>query len=655
MTKKLFTKTRFKLGMDCPTKLYYSDNAQYVDISSTDPFLAALANGGYQVGELAKCDYPQGVEVESHDTYEAYKQTQKLLTRDSVEIFEAALVHEGLAARVDILTKRDGVITLFEVKSKSYEAGTTEFMKSKGSALTTKWAPYLYDIAFQHYIATCLFPNFTIESYLVLVDKHAVCTIDGLNSKFKVMNHGRTGGKVTIKQNLAPEEFVGSLLTNVSVEQPLNLLLNVEKFEGLSFVEHIHYLASIDQSGDRTQGKIGKRCNTCQFYPKTFDVEQHSGFAECWTRELELDEVALKEPMVLDLWNFRKADKLIAQRKIQLNDLTEDDISPADGKPPGLSNSQRHWLQVKKVKDNDISPYLDQQGLQAEMASWNFPLHFIDFETCATALPFTKGRRPYEGIAFQFSHHTVDENGRVSHAGEFLHATPGVFPNYEFVAELQRQLTQDSGTIFRYSAHENTYLNAIHKQLEDDTSIELHKKQSLMDFIKSITHSTKKSPQPWVGERDMVDLWELVKRYYYDPHTNGSTSIKAVLPAIINSSAYIKEKYGQPIYGAKDGITSRNFKDHIWVKEEKGELLDPYAQLPPLFEDISAHDTQLLFEETELSNGGAALTAYAKLQFTEMSDYEREALTQGLLKYCELDTLAMVMIYEAWREWCRYS
>ena len=54
---KLFTKTQFKLGMDCPTKLYYSEKDEYVDISSTDPFLDALANGGYQVGELAKCEY----------------------------------------------------------------------------------------------------------------------------------------------------------------------------------------------------------------------------------------------------------------------------------------------------------------------------------------------------------------------------------------------------------------------------------------------------------------------------------------------------------------------------------------------------------------------------------------------------------------------
>ena len=38
----------------------------------------------------------------------------------------------------------------------------------------------------------------------------------------------------------------------------------------------------------------------------------------------------------------------------------------------------------------------------------------------------------------------------------------------------------------------------------------------------------------------------------------------------------------------------------------------------------------------------------AKMQFTEMSKIERTHLIKGLLKYCELDTLAMVMIYEFW-------
>ena len=51
-----------------------------------------------------------------------------------------------------------------------------------------------------------------------------------------------------------------------------------------------------------------------------------------------------------------------------------------------------------------------------------------------------------------------------------------------------------------------------------------------------------------------------------------------------------------------------------------------------------------------ISDGGAALTAYGKLQFEEVSSQEREAIEAGLLKYCELDTLAMVMIYEYFKD-----
>jgi len=36
------------------------------------------------------------------------------------------------------------------------------------------------------------------------------------------------------------------------------------------------------------------------------------------------------------------------------------------------------------------------------------------------------------------------------------------------------------------------------------------------------------------------------------------------------------------------------------------------------------------------------------MQFSEMSDFETDRLKVALLKYCELDTFAMVMIYEAW-------
>ena len=62
----------------------------------------------------------------------------------------------------------------------------------------------------------------------------------------------------------------------------------------------------------------------------------------------------------------------------------------------------------------------------------------------------------------------------------------------------------------------------------------------------------------------MVDLENIVERYTFDPATQGFTSIKQVLPAVLNSSGYLQDKYSKPIYGSKDGICSSNFEDWQW-------------------------------------------------------------------------------------------
>jgi hypothetical protein len=43
------------------------------------------------------------------------------------------------------------------------------------------------------------------------------------------------------------------------------------------------------------------------------------------------------------------------------------------------------------------------------------------------------------------------------------------------------------------------------------------------------------------------------------------------------------------------------------------------------------------------------MMAYAKCQFTEISNEEVASLRAALLKYCELDTLAMVMLWQTWK------
>ena len=94
--------------------------------------------------------------------------------------------------------------------------------------------------------------------------------------------------------------------------------------------------------------------------------------------------------------------------------------------------------------------------------------------------------RPYQSIGFQFSHHTLDADGTVKHANEFICVEPGEFPSYKFVRSLMYALSNDNGTIFRWSHHENTILNGIREELNIDPDPP-EDKEDLIQFIKNVT------------------------------------------------------------------------------------------------------------------------------------------------------------------------
>ena len=325
-----------------------------------------------------------------------------------------------------------------------------------------------------------------------------------------------------------------------------------------------------------------------------------------------------------------------------LDELNQEDFKVI-GEPDAMNSSERRWIQVQKTLNPQSGPHVERVGLAKEMESWVYPLHFIDFETSAVALPFNTGRHPYEQVAFQFSHHICYSDGTIEHASEYINTTPGKFPNFEFVSALKKALEKDEGTIFRFATHENSILNSIKDQLEDSNYSDKH---NLIDFIKTITTPRKDDPNPWVASRPMVDLRVVILDYYYNSLTKGSNSIKAVLPAVLNSCDFLKNKYTNPI--SKINITSLNFEGHhTWIQFKDQQVTNPYSLLPPIFIEQSQEQLdQFISGLDKISDGGAALTAYSKLQFVDMSDEERDSIKRSLLKYCELDTLAMVMIYE---------
>jgi len=483
-----------------------------------------------------------------------------------------------------------------------------------------------------------------------MADKNAPCPVDGLNQKFRIIKDEKNRKGVKITTSLTDEDLSSRILIEVPVDDYVRLIYEATDDTcgtEMSFSGLIDFLSDNYEKDKKISPVIGAKCKACEFNCSREEEKEgfKSGFKTCWMEALKWKASDFEEASILELWNSRKKDTYIKAGKTKLSDLTQDDINIKEGNAAGLSASERQWLQIEKAKNKDTSAYFDSDGMKAEMKKWKFPLHHIDFETSMVAIPFVKGRKPYEGIIFQFSHHVIHEDGTVEHAGQYLNATPGVFPNYESVRELKKQLEKDSGTIFRYATHENSYLHTVYEQLLDDPQPPADR-DALCEFIKTITKSDE-----WTGKRSMVDLCELVKRYYYDPSTHGSNSIKKVLPAIMNSSKYLQRKYAKPVYGAAKGIKSLNYADWVWIKFGKdGKVTDPYSLLPPVFDEAIDASIELLSDDDELKEGGAAMTAYCRMQFTEMNNYERDKLKSALLKYCELDTFAMVMIYEAWRE-----
>lgn len=281
--------------------------------------------------------------------------------------------------------------------------------------------------------------------------------------------------------------------------------------------------------------------------------------------------------------------------------------------------------------------------MRQSMAAWRYPLHFIDFETSAVALPFHGGMRPYEQVAFQFSHHVMHADGRVIHQTQFLNAQPGVFPNFEFIRALCKALSADDGTVFMWSHHENTILNKISDQLQsrDDAPADA---SELRDFALSLTKT---------GSRAMVDLCDLAKKAYFHKSTKGSSSIKKVLPAVLSSAPQLRARYAQPIYGDPMVMPSQNYQSFAWCDSiADGQTLDPYERLRDLGAQLIGEEVRPGEDPDEMAicEGGAAATAYARLQFESLSPESRKNLERALLRYCELDTLAMVMVIQGWQE-----
>lgn len=175
-----------------------------------------------------------------------------------------------------------------------------------------------------------------------------------------------------------------------------------------------------------------------------------------------------------------------------------------------LSPMQKLHVQAQK----DQLVHLDRNALSEFLDGLNGPLHFLDFETFASAIPMYDGSGPYEQIPFQFSLH-IQQGEKLIHRSFLADATLGEDPRKAFTEALLESISPDGDILVYNISFERRIIQHLAHHLEE-FAVPLNK----------LIHRMK----------DLIDPFS--ERMVYFPGMKGKTSIKNVLPALVPEMSY---------------------------------------------------------------------------------------------------------------------
>jgi len=291
------------------------------------------------------------------------------------------------------------------------------------------------------------------------------------------------------------------------------------------------------------------------------------------------------------------ANKLIEENKVSLSDIPFEALT--------MSYKTRQKIQINNtLADTEWT----NENMGGFMSLAPYPHHFIDFETITTALPFHKGMKPYEMIAFQWSCHTIESPGAEPVHNEWLNTEPS-YPDFRFAESLYEQIGNTEGTIFAWATHENTVLRGIHNRMVAQG----YHNTDLINWLYKIVKFDKDN----LGE--IFDMNTFTLEHYFHSIMKGKTSIKYVLPAVLAATESSRIEKWLREFSPDINLLSR---------DSSGIIENPYKNLPK--------DNGI-----NVSEGTAAMRGYTELLYGD--DRQKLAYESALLRYCKLDTLAMVI------------
>jgi hypothetical protein len=547
----------------------------------------------------------------SDSIQEAEKETADWLKEENVAICGAVVRAGNFITRIPILVKENDQFTIVQVHGKLRKRMQHDEIHWPVKSRST--ASYLMKAAYRSYVlmkgldilspkVTLFFPNKSYRS----VEENLLQMFSGIREKGNDAQFAFDANDLFASVDATesskrcmgeiPESVSHSIFTGMSVEDACTFMVTKPLEKGNILDIGIH-----------------RECKYCDFRRVTSD--ENTG---CWNRFFPDQSVELPDLHVYELighGNDEDSDRgFFYQEQVPATEPYSSFRNIRKNSGDKFSIYQRRMLQLLNSKGSPGPKLWVRSGL-TELREHTYPLHFLDFEAATYALPLERGEHPYNPVYFQYSCHTLHEDGRLEHHFWLDEDAERSQAHESLIDHLASVPGIREGSIIQYSQFEYRAMKNILKGFRKNAN--LHEKR-----IRDLTEIMKGSEN--LRKPRFLDLSRIIEEYYYNYYMRGSIGLKHVLKSVL-----MWQKEEQSLRGRNPEIYDSTV-DLYHPKTPDG-YPDPYSSLS--------------LEGKQIGDGSEAMNAWLSLKNGLLNTDESVTIPLLLKRYCALDSYALVILF----------
>jgi hypothetical protein len=190
----------------------------------------------------------------------------------------------------------------------------------------------------------------------------------------------------------------------------------------------------------------------------------------------------------------------------KLKEMVDAGVFALENIPTHIKLSDIQQAQVRAYNSGET--VVKKEAIALELKKLKFPLYFVDYETCRSAIPLFNHYSPHDHIPFQYSLHIVRSQDEELVHKEFLHAARED-PSEFFIRSLRENVGSNGSVVVWNKTFESGINEAI-----------AHRIPGFQGFVADLNDR-------------IYDLEEIfTKQYYVHKDLGGKTSIKKVLTVL---------------------------------------------------------------------------------------------------------------------------